>query len=235
MEEYDNETGELNGTASVRAAQVSADAWRQKRADDRGAGYRGLYDALERAYNKIPGVIINDSEAGDKFKFRYASLKQIIEKVRPPLLEHGVLIRQGAEHAQKLEGSLLVPVYTDLIHAPSGEIVRTKIDIPIVKFDPQSVGSAITYGKRYSLMAALGIATDDDDDGAAAKPNDMKEDPATLLIAELKKLKTDEALTKWRAEAKVDRAIKSLPSTEFEKVKAAFMDRRQKLADEVPQ
>ena len=231
---FDADTGEVLGP-SVAAAKVSADAWRQRRFDEKGMGYTGLYDALERAYKKIPGVIINDSTAGDKFKFRYASLKQIMEKVRGPLLEFGVIIRQGAEHSQKLEGALLVPVYTDLIHTRTGEISRTKIDIPIVKFDPQSVGSAITYGKRYTLMDALGIATDDDDDGAAAKPNDMKEEAAALMIAEIKKRKTVDDLAKWRDEPKVDRALKALPPEEFEKVKAAFMARRQSLADEAPQ
>ncbi len=230
MSDYDAETGEVysNGAA---AAKVSADAWRQKRHDDRGSGYVGLYDALERAYKEIPGVVLNDSVAGDKFKFRYASLKQVIEKVRAPLLRYGVLIRQGAEHSQKLDGSLLVPVYTDLIHSRSGEVVRTKIDIPIVKFDPQSVGSAITYGKRYTLLAALGIATDDDDDGQSAKPNDMAEKTSDLLVAAIKKCKDYDALMKWRDGKDNDRTIKQLTGDDFEKVKKAFMDRKAELSE----
>lgn len=229
--EFDPDTGEVNGTAA-RATRIGQDGWHQKRMDERGVGYVGLYRALARAYTKISPVIIND---GSGHKYRYATLKQLISVVRPALLEQGVIIRQGTENVVRIDeggGSkiLVVPVFTDLIFADTGEVVRTKVDIPIVKADPQSMGSAVTYGKRYSLLAVLGLATDDDDDAAAAMPNDaLEKDGAAELLASMKKAKDVEALIKWRNEH--DRQIKRLGEADFEKVKQAFLGLKEKFEE----
>lgn len=224
MTHFDPETGEIYGTNSARAQRAAADGWHQKRMDERGVGYVGLYLALARAYTKISPVIIND---GSGHKYRYATLKQLISIVRGPLLEQGIIIRQGTENVMRIDeggGSklIIVPVFTDLIFADTGEVVRTKVDIPVIKADPQAMGSAVTYGKRYSLLAVLGLATDDDDDAQAAMPNDaIDKDGASELLASMKKAKDLESLIKWRNDH--DRAIKRLNESDFEKVKNAFL------------
>lgn len=231
MTDFDPDTGEVTGT-SARALRNGMDGWHQKRMDERGVGYVGLYRALARAYGKIEPVIIND---GSGHKYRYATLKQLISKVRPALLEQGIIIRQGTENVVRIDeggGSkiLVVPVFTDLIFADTGEVVRTKVDIPIVKADPQSMGSAVTYGKRYSLLAVLGLATDDDDDAAAAMPNDaLEKDGAAELLASMKKAKDVEALIKWRNDH--DRQIKRLGEADFEKVKQSFLSLKEKFEE----
>lgn len=229
MTDYDMETGEVNGV-SARASRAASDGWHQKRMDERGVGYVGLYRALARAYTQIEPVIVNDASG---HKYRYATLKQLLSRVRKPLLDQGVIIRQGTENVMRIDeggGSkiLVVPVFTDLIFADTGEVVRTKVDVPIVKADPQSMGSAVTYGKRYSLLAVLGLATDDDDDAQAAMPNDaIDKDQKAPLLAGIKKAKDMEALVKWREEN--DRAIKRLKESDFEDVKAAFLEAKGRL------
>lgn len=82
----------------------------------------------------------------------------------------------------------LIPVYTDLIHSDSGEIDRTTIEIPLTSLNPQAMGSAITYGRRYSLVAALGLATDEaDDDGETANSPTMRSSVDSADLAEIKR------------------------------------------------
>jgi hypothetical protein len=54
------------------------------------------------------------------------------------------------------------------MHADSGEWISSTTVIPLPKNDPQGMGSAITYARRYSLCAMLGIITEDDDGNAAS-------------------------------------------------------------------
>lgn len=230
---FDMDTGELPLSTSAKALEAQVVNRREARREERGVGQVGLYEALAMAHRHIPTTIINDAASGQRY--RYATLKQLLEVVRKPLLDVGIIIKQGTENAYRIdEGGghklTMVPVFTDLVHVRTGELVRTKIDIPIVKPDPQAVGSAVTYGKRYTLMAGLGIATDDDDDAASAKPNDLSEkDPAKPLLDAIKKLKKLDELAKWRNDN--DFAIKRLNEADFEKVKIAFVGKREELSE----
>jgi len=91
------------------------------------------------------------------FKSKYASLSTIQDEIQLPLAEAGLIYTQHPENG----GSLT----TLLIHAESGEFLQSSYDMHLLKSDPQSLGSAITYAKRYALVAILGLNIDDDDDG----------------------------------------------------------------------
>jgi ERF superfamily len=129
-----------------------------------------LDDALLKITLKLPVWITKDQEG--PHKSMYATHKAILSVVRPIALEHGVLIRQGADHAWQLDTpqgkGRMVPIFTELCHVQSGEKQKTIHEIPLMKFDAMAMGSAITFGKRYTLLSAFGLATDEsDDDGAA--------------------------------------------------------------------
>lgn len=94
------------------------------------------------------------------FKSSYASLSNILEQIQIPLAESGLVFTQFPVEDNKLS--------TILVHAESGEYLQGSYSITPVKSDPQSVGSAITYARRYALGAILGLNIDDDDDGNAA-------------------------------------------------------------------
>jgi hypothetical protein len=83
---------------------------------------------------------------------------------RDALLENGILLTQ---YPVPVEGENLGLV-TKLVHAETGQFQASLAVIPLSKHDPQAMGSAITYGRRYSLSAMLGIVTEEDDDGNAA-------------------------------------------------------------------
>lgn len=103
------------------------------------------------------------------FRSRFASLDVILETVRPILAAQGLAVVQGAESPiMDAEGGITAfSVETMLVHS-SGEWITSQAVMPLAKVDPQGSGSAMTYGRRYSLSALLALATDDDDDGNSA-------------------------------------------------------------------
>lgn len=101
------------------------------------------------------------------FKSKYAPLPEILESIQIPLTESGLTF------AQFPDGDSLTTI---LMHPASGEWMEATYAMHPVKFDPQSVGSAITYARRYALGAILGLNIDEDDDGnkASAPVSDDK-------------------------------------------------------------
>jgi len=63
-----------------------------------------------------------------------------------------------------------VTIETILIHTSGETLSGGLLHVPASKNDPQGYGSALTYARRYSLMATCGIAAEDDDGNAASKP-----------------------------------------------------------------
>ena len=98
------------------------------------------------------------------FKSAYSSLASVIDAVRPALSANGLAFVQKLHTADSG-----ISVETVLIHESGEELSCGILFIPATKQDAQGFGSAISYGKRYSLQAALGIASDDDDGQAAVK------------------------------------------------------------------
>jgi hypothetical protein len=98
------------------------------------------------------------------FRSKYADLGACLEAVEDSLLANGIALYQ-----ETFEDASGVTVETVLLHE-SGEALRCgKLHVPASKQDPQGYGSALTYARRYSLMAACGIAPEDDDGNAATK------------------------------------------------------------------
>lgn len=98
------------------------------------------------------------------FKTKYADLSEVVEAVVPALNAAGVGVIQNAAN----DGDW-VSVATTLIHE-SGASVTSLLRLRPSKTDPQGVGSAITYGRRYSLLAMTGAAPEDDDGNSASGP-----------------------------------------------------------------
>ena len=105
------------------------------------------------------------------FKSKYAALDACIEAVNDSFLAAGIAMYQ-----ETFEDATGVTVETVLLHE-SGESIRCgKLHVPASKQDPQGYGSALTYARRYSLMAACGIAPEDDDGNAASRQAKPKND-----------------------------------------------------------
>ncbi len=101
------------------------------------------------------------TKSGGTYSYSYADLPSIIDKVRPSLSKHGFAVAQSVDSHD--EG---VGITTRLYHS-AGHVEEFGPLVLPAGDDARTAGSAITYGRRYALCAALGIAADDDDDGAA--------------------------------------------------------------------
>jgi hypothetical protein len=122
--------------------------------------------ALVKAINAIEGV----KKGADNpfFKSKYANLESVIEAAHDALSANGLAVMQGPG---PMDGNCIT-LTTRLIHE-SGEWIETDFSLPAGKMDPQAAGSAITYARRYSLMAMLCIPAVDDD-GEASMPRSTK-------------------------------------------------------------
>lgn len=106
------------------------------------------------------------------FRSKYADLGACIDAVEDALLANGIAFIQ-----ETFEDASGVTVETVFMHE-SGETMRCgKLHVPAVKQDPQGYGSALTYCRRYSLMAACGIAPEDDDGNAAVNAKQKADKP----------------------------------------------------------
>lgn len=136
-----------------------------------------LYTALAEVQSKIDFVVAKDSD-NPYYKSRYASLTAVLEKVRAVCLEHGLLIIQ----IPKIDGNH-AGVITHIIHVASQAQLISELILPLQKNDPQAVGSAITYARRYSIAPLFGLVADEDDDGNAASQVQAKiEAPAKTKL-----------------------------------------------------
>jgi len=103
------------------------------------------------------------------FKSKYADLAACVEAVIDGLNDNGLGLIQRTSECESG-----VTVETILVHE-SGDVIECgKLHVPAAKQDPQGYGSALTYARRYSLMAACGIAPEDDDGNAASKPQQRR-------------------------------------------------------------
>lgn len=106
------------------------------------------------------------------FKSGYASLQSVWDSARAVLAPHGLAISQGFTESNGES----VTVTTTLVHK-SGQWIRSALTMKPQRADPQGIGSAITYGRRYGLSAMLGIVADEDDDGNAASHPPAHQEP----------------------------------------------------------
>jgi hypothetical protein len=122
--------------------------------------------ALTKAQAEIQAAI--KDKTNPAFRSKYADLSSVIDAVKPSLNKHGISFLQGFQDAT--DG---VCVETMLLHL-SGEWISTAVTIPVVKHDAQGTGSAITYGKRYTLQSLCGVPSEDDDGNAASAAAPVK-------------------------------------------------------------
>jgi hypothetical protein len=107
---------------------------------------------------------VKKANTNPAFRSKYADLSGVVEAVVPALNANGI----GVIQMPGFDGEL-VSLTTEMIHE-SGASVRSVLRLKPTKADPQGVGSAITYARRYSLLAMTGAAPEDDDGNEASKP-----------------------------------------------------------------
>ena len=134
-----------------------------------------LATALAAAQAELPAVLKDKTAKGEKFSYRYVGLDTVMPAALKVLSKHSLAVVQPVGHGQDGDTTLT----TMLLHK-SGEWIADTQRLLLVKADPQGQGSAITYARRYGLMAMIGLVADDDDDAQAAmaRPDASQERPA---------------------------------------------------------
>jgi len=114
--------------------------------------------AAQSEFSAVPKGSVNPF-----FKSKYAALPEVVASAGPVLAKHGLAISQHITYDDSGNDCLM----TYLLHK-SGQYIAYSMKLHIVKGDPQSQLSAVTYARRGSYMACLGLVADVDDDGNLA-------------------------------------------------------------------
>ena len=153
----------LEAKQSDEERQKLIDNYEDRRKDEWKSPEIGkLAEALAKAQSELEGA--KKESTNPFFKSNYADLHAVIKAAFPYLSKYGLSVSQGNEI---IPGAVCVT--TTLLHE-SGQWLRSKIKVPFpvgkdgrAKIDAQGVGTATTYGRRYSLAAMVGVAQKDDD------------------------------------------------------------------------
>jgi hypothetical protein len=209
-----------------------------------------LLSALAKAHAEIDNVS-QDREvevvmkSGGKYRFRYATLAGILSHIRGPLTANGIW------YTQRIDDGMMV---TRLLHS-SGQWMDTgHVAMPNINGSPQDVGSIVSYFKRYSLSAALGLASEEDNDGeqgdrqvnfrargerrerdeprdtatGVAEPDDGWGDWARSLIISVERARDEETLDTLKADnRRYINGVNKVDAMIYKAIQDAFIKRRQ--------
>lgn len=129
-----------------------------------------IYAAFVKAQKEFAPALKTSNNP--HFKSRYVDLAGCVEAVIDALNNHGIAMIQRTHDDDKG-----VTVETVFIHESGESLDGGRLHVPAAKQDPQGYGSALTYARRYSLMAACGIAPEDDDGNAASQSKPARQQP----------------------------------------------------------
>ena len=121
-----------------------------------------LATALNKAQSEMSGA--KKGKVNPFFKSKYANLEEVISCAKEALFNNGLSVSQFPVTQDNKAG-----VTTLLMHS-SGEFIEDTLLLTCAKNDPQGMGSAITYARRYAYQSVLGIPSEDDDGNNASKP-----------------------------------------------------------------
>lgn len=133
------------------------------------ANINELAEALAKAQGAMKPAAFN--RVNPHFKSKFADLNSCIDACKKPLSDNGLCVMQLPE--QREGKDILV---TMLAHS-SGQWIASEYPLLAAAMNSQGFGSAMTYAKRYSLCALLGIVSDEDDDGEATMERNAPQRP----------------------------------------------------------
>src|SRR5882757_1561866 len=120
-----------------------------------------LWTAFAKAQLEISNPIFDS--VNPHFKNKYASLAAIRNAVLPCMNKHGICVMQDIQRTEKG-----IQCVTSFTHVSGEKYISHALEIPVIKYDAQALGSAITYARRYQLQTLVSIVGDSDDDAEAA-------------------------------------------------------------------
>lgn len=194
----------------------------------------GIIAALAAALPKLEGAKKNANNP--HFKSKYADLGSVIDALEP-IKDHGLWFIQISK--ERDNGACFETV---IIHGPSNsQMSMGETFVPADRANAQGFGSAQTYARRYGLLSAFGLATEDDDGNAAsqtpakprqqAKPADMLSDVQWGIISDLIGQTNTDA--KAFCTAFKIKSVKELPAAQFDRARAMLNKKLQQIATDI--
>lgn len=127
-----------------------------------------LSNKFMQVLNEVPNFVTDETAQAGKRTYKYLNLATILKTIKPVFEKHGLAFSQRVTFDNAGEARQVIGTVETIIFDNEEQMVACSYPF-FVTGDPQQVGSAITYARRYSLYAVLGIFPDKDDDGAYAK------------------------------------------------------------------
>lgn len=127
-----------------------------------------LYTRFMKVLNEVPNFVTDETAQAGNRTYKYLNLATILKTIKPVFEKHGLAFSQRVTFDNAGEARQVIGTVETIIFDDEEQMVACSYPF-FVTGDPQQVGSAITYARRYSLYAVLGIFPDKDDDGAYAK------------------------------------------------------------------
>lgn len=127
-----------------------------------------LRNKFMKVLNEVPNFVTDETAQAGNRTYKYLNLATILKTIKPVFEKHGLAFSQRVTFDNTGETRQAIGTVETIIFDDEEQIVACSYPF-FVTGDPQQVGSAITYARRYSLYAVLGIFPDKDDDGAYAK------------------------------------------------------------------
>jgi len=134
---------------------------------------------IAKALTTFQGILtsVKKDAINPFFKSKYATLDTIWDTIRKPLTDNGLSITQTMGIHDNTDS-----VLTTTLYHTSGEWISGEMLLNPVKNDPQGLGSAVTYARRYSISAMLGVVADEDDDANTATKTETAKDTTEPMI-----------------------------------------------------
>ena len=127
-----------------------------------------LYTRFMKVLNEVPNFVTDETAQAGNRTYKYLNLATILKTIKPVFEKYGLAFSQRVTFDNAGEARQVIGTVETIIFDDKDLMVACSYPF-FVTGDPQQVGSAITYARRYSLYAVLGIFPDKDDDGAYAK------------------------------------------------------------------
>lgn len=127
-----------------------------------------LSNKFMKVLNEVPNFVTDETAQAGNRTYKYLNLATILKTIKPVFEKHGLAFSQRVTFDNAGEARQVIGTVETIIFDSEEQMVACSYPF-FVTGDPQQVGSAITYARRYSLYAVLGIFPDKDDDGAYAK------------------------------------------------------------------
>lgn len=173
------------------------------------------------------------TKSGGNFSYKYADLADMLQYVRPILSAHGVAVVQNASS----RNDNTVSISTTLLHRSGQYLTFEPLDMPAGR-TAQETGSAITYGRRYHLLACLGLATEDDDGQSAAPRQQAQSRQETRRGSETRRTEqqaSGQGRGRTTAEETIRTLLEGLEVSTAKNIRGRFVEKWGRLVDLDPQ